>query len=160
MDGGRGCGHFRWPPYCRRNEALLLAANIHFGWAEYGSWPNGQVADAWFEHLYLHRERVTLRAPLVRVIRDLRQTHEPDHGKLRRDHGYFEHLATCFPTLTPIIADMRMLERWRRLAGPLGNARDVSWVPPSDEENEALPWTIIRAVLIVITFLVWMSLYR
>lgn len=88
-----------WQP---GHEALLLAATDHFGWAEQGSWPNAQVADAWFERWILHRQPEALRAPLVRVIRDLRQSHEPDIGRLRRDHGYFEHLAKYFANLAPM----------------------------------------------------------
>jgi len=146
-----------WKP---GHDALLLAATQYFKWAEQGTWPNPMVADAWFERLFLQRERETLRAPLIRVIRDLRQTHEPDLGKLRRDHSYFEHLATHFPNLTPMIVDMSMLKRWRELADPLGRARDVSWVPTADEENESLTWTIVRTVLILLTILGWASLYR
>jgi len=146
-----------WKP---GHEALLLAASHYFGWAEDGNWPSPRVADAWFERLYLHHGHATLRAPLLRVVRDLRQTHEPDMGKLRRDHAYLEHLATHFPNLTAVIVDMRMLARWRELAAPLGVARDVSWVPPANEEDESLPWSIFRAILILLTFLLWISLYK
>ncbi len=140
------------------HEALLLAAAHHFQWAEQGTWPNAQVAEAWFERFLLHRERETLRAPLVRVIRDLRQPHEPDAGRLKRDHGYFEYLATHFPNLTPVIIDVRMLERWRDLARPLGRAPDVSWVAPADEENESIIATLIRTALLFGAILVWLAL--
>lgn len=144
-----------WQP---GHEALLLAATHHFAWAEKGTWPSAQVAEAWFERFLLHRERETLRAPLARVIRDLRQPYEPDTGRLKRDHGYFEYLATHFPHLTPVIVDMRMLERWRELAKPLGQAPDVSWVPPADEENESITATLIRTALLFGAILVWLGM--
>lgn len=144
-----------WKP---GHEALLVAATMYFGWAEEGTWPSQQLADAWFERFILHRWSETLRAPLVRVIRDLRQVHEPDLGRLRRDHGYFEYLAKQFPNLAPIIVDWRMLERWRDLAKPLGRAPDVSWRPPSSEENESFTATLIRTLLILLTIVVWMTM--
>ncbi|SFG67901.1 hypothetical protein SAMN05518865_1169 [Duganella sp. CF458] len=116
-----------WQP---GHEALLLAATDHFGWADEGTWPNIQIAEAWQERWLLHRQPETLRAPLVRVIRDLRQAHEPELSRLRRDHGYFELLATYYANLAPIIVDMQMLQRWRELAKPLGLAPDVSWTAP------------------------------
>lgn len=144
-----------WQP---GHEALLVAATEHFKWDENGTWPSLQVAEAWFERMVLHRQLETLRAPLIRVIRDLRQTHEPDLSRLRRDHGYFEHLATYYANLAPVIVDIRMLERWRELAKPLGAAPDVSWVPPAGEEDESLLSLIIRTTFLLLVILVWMSM--
>lgn len=147
-----------WQP---GHEALLIAATEYFGWAEHGRWPNAQLAEAWFELWLLHRQPELLRAPLVRVIRDLRQSHEPDSGRLRRDHGYFEHLATHFANLTPVIVDERMLQRWRHLAAPLGTAPDVSWTPIKDTESSRAG-EILRTVLMLIAalFLVWLQVGR
>jgi hypothetical protein len=144
-----------WKP---GHEALLLAATQYFGWEAEGSWPSQEIADAWCERFILHRQSETLRAPLTRVIRDLRQTHEPDTGRLRRDHGYFEYLAMRFPNLTPFVVDMRMLARWRELAKPLGAAPDVSWGPPSGEKNESFTATLVRTLLLLVAILVWLSM--
>jgi hypothetical protein len=139
------------------HEALLLAATDHFGWAELGSWPHAQIADAWFERWLLHRQPEALRAPLVRVIRDLRQLHEPEIGRLRRDHGYFEHLATYYANLAPVVVDMQMLERWRQLAKPLGAAPEVSWTAIGKGHEPSRAWEITRTLLMLIVVLLWIS---
>lgn len=144
-----------WKP---GHEALLLAATVHFGWAESGYWPNRQVADAWFERFILHRQKATLLAPLVRVIRDLRQTHEPEIGCLRRDHGYLEYLAMHFTNLTPMIVDQRMLERWRELARPLGRAPDVAWGARPDEPGAPYKGDVGRKAFALIMVLLFISL--
>jgi hypothetical protein len=141
-----------WQP---GHEALLLAATRHYGWDDDGSWPNVVVAEAWFERFLLHSQREILRGPLLRVIRDLRQTHEPDLGRLRRDHGYFEHLAMYYANLTPVIVDTRMLERWRELAVPLGSPPDVSWTEPSSEEVESLAAQMFRGVIVLALVALW-----
>lgn len=143
-----------WKP---GHEALLLAATDHFGWAEQGSWPNAQLAEAWFERWVLHHQPETLRAPLVRVIRDLRQTHEPEPGRLRRDHGYFEHLANFYANLTPLVVDMRMLQRWRELAQPLGVAPDVSWPRIGNQAEPSRGWEITRTLVLLVIVLLWIS---
>lgn len=143
-----------WQP---GHEALLLAATGHFGWAEHGTWPNSLLAEAWFERWLLHRQPEALRAPLVRVIRDLRQSHEPDIGRLRRDHRYFEHLATYYANLAPVIVDMQMLGRWRDLAKPLGAAPEVSWGPMVSNHEPSRAWVITRTLLLLIAVLMWIS---
>lgn len=145
-----------WQP---GHEALLLAAADHFGWADQGNWPSAELAEAWFERWMLHRQPEVLRAPLIRVIRDLRQSHLPDLGRLRRDHGYFEHLAKYYPFLTPVVADMQMLERWRELASPLGLPPEVSSPSFGNGNEPSRAWEIIRTVLLLIVVLLWMSTY-
>jgi hypothetical protein len=144
-----------WKP---GHEALLLAATEHFGWAQEGCWPNNHVANAWFERFILHRQPSPVLEPLRRVIRDLRQSHEPDPGRLRRDHGYFEHLARYYPNLTPMVVDMHMLERWRKLALPFGEARDVTWERSPGEDNDSPASEIVRLLLIVMALLLFISL--
>lgn len=145
-----------WKP---GHEALLLAAADHFGWAEHGNWPSADLAEAWFDRWMLHRQPEVLRAPLIRVIRDLRQSHEPDLGRLRRDHGYFEHLAKYYHFLTPIIVDMQMLQRWRELAEPFGAPPEVSSPSFGSDNEPSRAWEVIRTLLLLIVVLLWMSSY-
>ncbi|WP_028102735.1 hypothetical protein [Pseudoduganella violaceinigra] len=143
-----------WKP---GHEALLIGATQYFRWAEEGTWPNDQVAEAWFERFMLHRQNETVRGPLVRVIRDLRQTYEPDLSRLRRDHRYLEHLATHYANLASMIVDARMLERWRELAAPLGTPAivlskmpAVRTVPSYEASAPASANEIFRIIILVI----------
>lgn len=145
-----------WKP---GHEALLIAATDHFGWDEKDTWPNWHLAEAWFERFILHRQSELLRGPILRVIRDLRQEHDPDMGRLRRDHGYLEHFARYYAHLAPVIVDQQRLLRWQEMALPLGPAPNVTWVPPRGEDDESAVSTILRLLLALIVFLTWISLY-
>lgn len=144
-----------WKP---GHEALLIAATEHFGWDETGRWPNLHIAEAWFERFILHRQPEVLRAPLLRLIRDLRQEHDPDIGRLRREHGYLEHFSSFYANLAPVIVCEQRLLRWQELAAPLGTAPDVSWVPPKSEDDESELTTIVRSVFVLLLIIIWISL--
>ncbi|WP_374581047.1 hypothetical protein [Pseudoduganella sp.] len=164
IDGGshleRAIGRLLSQGWKPGHEALLIAATQHFGWEDKGNWPNLHIAEAWFERYILHRQSEVLRGPLLRVIRDLRQTHDPDPGRLRRDHGYLQHFARYYANLAPVIVDEQRLLRWQELAQPLGPAPDVSWAPPAGEDEESPVSTFFRIALAFIAFVMWIALYN